>query len=279
MDIYWLKDSDLDEIVKEGEKENWLMDRFELEYIHSRYPELCYGIYDDSTLCGSIMGYRQERTAWISNFLIKENYRQQGFGRRLFETLLTALNREESIYLNAEESAIKFYQRYGFRVVIPIVRMYYKQQEMKFKFSTKDAQELEKTNLAGNLYKLDRKVFKENRSEFLQDITSHKSSLKLYSKNGFNHSRVINSKYVFLGPFEALDGAYLDLEKLLRGVIFLRGMKKGIYVDVPDIDNITSLYKSYNFEVVSRTYQMVLGTRVNIAYDNIFGFSTTGTCG
>lgn len=279
MDIYWLKEKYLDDIMLEGENEDWLVDRFELELILKSYPYLNYVMVDNGFFVGAIMGYKQDKTAWISNFLVKDSYRKNGYGKRLFETLLNALNQEESIYLNAEESMVSFYQKYGFKVVMPIVRMCYTQQEINFKFSTKDAQELEKTNLEANLYRLDKKVFKENREEFLNEITSHKTSLRLFSRNGFNHSRVINSKYVFLGPFEALDGAYLDLERLLRGVIFLRGTKKKIYVDVPEIENIISLYKSYNFEVVSKTYQMVLGTKINVAYENIFGFATTGTCG
>lgn|GEM_PF-343806 len=279
MEIYWLKEKHLQEIVIEGYREDWLIDIFELEAIFKKYPHLSFGAFENGHLVGFIMGYTHDKTAWISNFLVKQNYRNRGFGKRLFETLLSTLLRDKkTIYLNASLDIVSFYESFGFKEQIDIVRLSYEPQDIKFKFSNKDAKELEKTDFQSMMLRSDKRVFKEDREDFLKDFLYSKSSLRLSTKNGFNHSRVIDSKYVFLGPFEIRDGAYLDLERLLRGVIFHRGFKK-IFVDVPDLEHITSLYKNYNFEIVSKNRQMCLGEPIDIIYDDIYGFASARTCG
>ena len=53
----------------------------------------------------------------LERFAVLKEYREKGVGEALVEYLLNLLEDEKTIYLNAQESVIKFYEKYGFEVV------------------------------------------------------------------------------------------------------------------------------------------------------------------
>jgi len=55
----------------------------------------------------------------FERFAVLKNYRGRGVGEALLEYLLKMLKDQNSIYLNAQESVIKFYAKYGFKVAGP----------------------------------------------------------------------------------------------------------------------------------------------------------------
>lgn len=52
----------------------------------------------------------------LERFAVLKEYREKGVGEALVEYLLNLLKDENKIYLYAQESVIKFYEKYGFRV-------------------------------------------------------------------------------------------------------------------------------------------------------------------
>jgi len=50
----------------------------------------------------------------LERFAVLKNYRGMGIGKALVRFILESLKREKNIYLNAQESVIKFYERLGF---------------------------------------------------------------------------------------------------------------------------------------------------------------------
>jgi len=278
--IKWLRKVDLEEMVLIGHDEGWLIDLFELERIQARFPHLCYGLYHENHLIGAITGYIHQKSAWIGNFIVRPENRHKGYGRRLFETLLKALETEKkSLYLNAAEPMVPFYRSFGFETVMDIARVENGGRVPPFNFTSTQGKELERVGAEAIILKTDQAIFKENRAVFLTEDMPHKSSLRLVTDNGFLHSRVIGSRNVFIGPWETINGAYMDAEKMLRGVLYYRGLKN-IVADVPAASKeIMELYRMYNFETVSTTYQMCKGEPIPFRYDSIYAFGSTGVCG
>ena len=68
------------------------------------------------------------------------------------------------------------------------------------------------------------------------------------------------------------DEAFLDAEKLLRGVIYHRGLKNLISFIPESISEIVDLYKSYNFEFKSGYKLMYKNKKPDIKLDSIYGF-------
>ena len=50
----------------------------------------------------------------LERFAVLKNYRGMGIGKALVRFILESLKREKNIYLNAQESVIKFYEKLGF---------------------------------------------------------------------------------------------------------------------------------------------------------------------
>ena len=64
--------------------------------------------------------------------------------------------------------------------------------------------------------------------------------------------------------------AFLDAEKLLRGVLYYRGLKK-IYGFAPIQEKeIVDLYQSYKFEINGDFKLMYLKDKPNIVLDNLY---------
>lgn len=280
INLRWLRRVDLEELERFEVDEGWIVDRFELEKILERFPYLCYGAYDGNIFVGAVIGYLHQRSGWISNFIVKPSYRNRGIGSRLFKTLFRAMKFErESIYLNSTESMERFYEKFGFKRTIEVGRFSLKQMP-KFKFNPSHMRYLERIDFDSIAKKIDSRIFREDRGAFLFEDMPHKNSLKLATENGFAHSKVVGvDSVVFLGPFEVKSGAYLDAEKLIRATLYFRGFKK-VYADIPTKESdITSLFQNYNFEQVSKNYQMVYGEAESIKYSEIYSFASAGVCG
>ena len=67
------------------------------------------------------------------------------------------------------------------------------------------------------------------------------------------------------------DASFSDAEKLLRGVIYHRGLKKIIAFIPSDVKEITDLYKSYKFELKDRMLLMYKNQKPSINLEMIYG--------
>lgn len=68
------------------------------------------------------------------------------------------------------------------------------------------------------------------------------------------------------------DAAYIDAEKILRGVIYHRGLKR-IFAYIPsDVDEITNLYKSYNFSLSEEYSLLYINKKPDINLEMVYGF-------
>jgi GNAT superfamily N-acetyltransferase len=273
--IVWFSEKTVPEFVAMAQKEGWLIDEFELVNTIRRFPTASFAAFVDGKLAGGITVYFHEKSAWIGNFLVFDEYRKQGIGKRLFETALKAANERPTVYLNANPLLKKFYKSYGFSECIEVIRLKSKKELSARNFS--GFGETEEKGLPPISLKLDAEFFHEDRGVFFLEDMNSKSSIYFSTQNGFLHSRMIGG-YAFVGPFEVRSGAYLDAERMFREFLHFRGMKE-IFVDVPKIDEIVSFFIGYGFEEVGRTMQMAKGDGLKTAYENIYSFASAGSLG
>lgn len=277
--IHWFHEKDVSSLLALGKEEKWLMDEGEILHILHRFPTLCFGAYDGDFPVGFVTGYLHEKSAWIGNFVVKKDFRGKGIGTRLFETLLKVLGSErERVYLHAAPEAVKFYESYGFGSTVKVFRMQGGEGKPSFSFNEAKARALETAPYEPILGLLDTDSFGEDRSSLIFEDATAKSSLRMATRNGALHSRMIGSGAAFLGPWEVRAGAYMDAELLIRGLLFYRGSKK-IYADVPQYGEILNLYEQYEFKKVGETVQMCLGEPLPFRAENIYAFASSGVCG
>ena len=97
------------------------------------------------------------------------------------------------------------------------------------------------------------------------------NSLKLSTDYGFLHSYVVNKRYIKISPWIMANEAFLDAEKLLRGVLYYRGLKKIFGFAPKNEKEIVDLYQSYKFEITGDFKLMYLNEKPNIRLENLYG--------
>jgi predicted N-acetyltransferase YhbS len=273
MFIGWLKFSDVSKLVLIAEESGWLVDSYHIKLMMMHSAHLCYGAYENGELVGAVMAIEFEKSAMIKYFMVQHEYQKQGIGKRLFETLLGALNdKYKHIYLHAQVEMVGFFERYGFESQMEIGRFINVGKVPPFNFTNANAKELDSDNFDSVIAKIDKETFSENRMDFLLDEMERNSSLKFTLPNGFQHSSVVNSHNVYLGPWQAREEHEDEAEKMMRGVLYFRGLKK-IVADIPlGVKHVVDLYKKYNFENRGRFIHMARGDS-KIKFENIYAFS------
>lgn len=274
MFIGWLKFGDVAELTKIAEEVGWLLDGYHVKLMMMHSPTLCYGAYDNGVLVGAIMAVEFENSAMIKYFMVRESYQKQGIGQRLFTTLFGVLKEEHpSLYLHANPALQPFFERFGFRSVMEVGRYLNVGKVPPFNFTNAHAKELDGGNFDATIRRIDYETFGEDRMAFMLDEMERNSSLKFALPNSFQHSSVVNARGVYLGPWQCRVGYEDEAEKMMRGVLYFRGLKK-VMADVP-MGNTAAidLYERYHFQKKSTFLHMVYGEPRDVRFDNIYAFS------
>ena len=273
MFIGWLKFADVSKLVSIAEEIGWLVDGYHAKLMMMHSPHLCYGAYEDGELVGAVMAIEFEKSAMIKYFMVKKEYQKKGIGKRLFETLLGSLHSEyEHIYLHAHTDFVSFFEKYGFESRMEVGRFVNVGKVPPFEFSNANAKELDGDNFESVIAKIDKETFSENRMDFLLDEMERNSSLKFTLPNAFQHSSVVNSRNVYLGPWQVRAGHEEEAEKMMRGVLYFRGLKK-VVADIPvGVEHVVDLYKRYHFEQKQSFVHMARGES-KVKFENIYAFS------
>ncbi|MBA3025515.1 MAG: GNAT family N-acetyltransferase [Sulfurimonas sp.] len=274
MFIGWLKFSDVSNLVKISEEVGWLLDGYHVKLMVMHSPHLCYGAYDEGKLIGAVMAVEFEESAMIKYFMVEKSYQKQGIGKRLFETLFDVLKAEyKSIYLHANPDLVDFFKKYGFESKMQVGRFINVGKVPPFNFTNAHAKELDGANFETAISKIDKETFHENRTAFLMDEMERTSSLKLTLPNGFQHSSIVNARHVYLGPWQVRAGHEDEAEKMMRGVLYFRGLKK-VVADVPlSVEHVVDLYKRYHFQCKQTFVHMSYGIDRDVRFENIYAFS------
>jgi ribosomal protein S18 acetylase RimI-like enzyme len=237
-------------------------------------PHLCYGAYDNGVLIGAVMAIEFDSSAMIKYFMVKPSHQKQGIGKRLFNTLFGVIKEEHpSIYLHANPDLKSFFEESGFKVVMEVGRFLNVGKVPPFSFTNAQAKELDGGNFDATIRKIDLETFGEDRMKFMLDEMERNSSLKFALSNSFQHSSVINARGVYLGPWQCREGFEEEVEKMMQGVLYFRGLKK-VLADVPlGNQNAVDLFNRYHFQQKGTFLHMCYGESRNVKFDNIYAFS------
>ncbi len=273
MFIGWLKFSDVAKLVAIADESGWLVDGYHIKLMMMHSPHLCYGAYEEGEIIGAVMAVEFEKSAMLKYYMVNKQYQKQGIGTRLIETLLGSLSdKYQNIYLHAGVELVPFFERYGFESKMQVGRFVNVGKMPPFSFTNANAKELDGGNFESLISKIDAETFHENRMDFLLDEMERNSSLKFTLPNSFQHSSVVNSRNVYLGPWQVRQGHEDEAEKMMRGVLYFRGLKK-VVADVPlEVEHVVDLYKRYHFEYKQRFVHMSRGNS-KINFENIYAFS------
>ena len=66
--------------------------------------------------------------------------------------------------------------------------------------------------------------------------------------------------------------AFSDAEKMLRGIIYHRGLKKILAFIPSEVEEITNLYESYKFDLSDEYSLLYLNSKPSIMIDMVYAF-------
>lgn len=248
-------------------QENVLLDIELLKHTFNAYPQYCFAAYDNNTIVGVLSAYKFENQILINVLEVSQKY-DDVLERLVTLFLKNSLN--ENIYLLIPQNVYPKIETLGFKVFAPFVRYMHFGDAVAFNFSNTHAKQVNIENYEETAKKIDKLVFNENREHYIAKDCTFSNSLKLGTQSGILHSYVVNKKYIKISPWIMKDEAFLDAQKLLRGVLYYRGLKK-IYGYAPQEDKeITELYESYKFRKDALYYLVYLGEKPAIKLENVY---------
>lgn len=271
MFVGWIrKDSfkaDLDELEK-----TIVLDKNLLQNSAFYNQRLCFGAYEGSSLEAVISAYNFDKSVYINNFYYKPTVEAQTKTRLLKLLLQNLENVTQSIYILARQDEKEIFHTLGFESFAKFRQVMYSAGGAVFNFSNAMAKSISNENYTNIIKLIDKSCFSDDRLSYITKMVFKTSSLLLSTQSGFQHSYALNKSIIKLSPWIMRDMSYDDCEKMMRGVIYHRGLKKILAFIPEEVEEITNLYKTYKFEFLEKYELMYLNEKPKINLEMVYGF-------
>lgn len=266
MFIGYLKNG-FEDSLEELSNNNPLFDLELLKQTYNVYPQYCFAAYENSKIIGVLSAYSFDSYLYVNVIEVLDGY--DDILKRLI-SLLTRNFPNENILLLIEADKSQELENLGFKTYSDFVRFVHSGEAVAFNFSNSTAKQVSGEHYDEIARKVDKKVFNVNRENYIKTDCIFSNSLKLSTGYGYLHSYVVNKRFIKISPWIMDNEAFLDAEKLLRGVLYYRGLKK-IYGYAPkNVKEIIDLYQSYKFKIDGNFKLMYLKDKPNIVLDNLY---------
>jgi hypothetical protein len=230
---------------------------------------LAFGAYDGDELVATITLYKFETHLLINNFVYSEHL-DDTFKERLIKVLLNNIYEEKPIMVLASEREQKLFKAFGFEKYADVSKALYSGGS-SFNFSNSMAKSISGENYPQTVNRIDRAAYGESRLNYLNHMLIKSSSLIQGSASGYQHSYALNRSIVKISPWIMDDAAFSDAEKMMRGVIYHRGLKRLVAFIPSKVEEIVDLYRSYKFELEEGYQLMVKSGKLDINLEMIYG--------
>ncbi len=235
-------------------------------------PSLCFGAYDDYKLVACISAYEIDKSIYINNFCYLEDT-QTDVKKRLLKLLLNNINKDaKTILIMAKKEEKELFNGFEFNIYAKFNKALYGSSKAVFNFTNAMAKSITNENYFPSVTKMDKKAFNEDRSEYIKNTLQKQSSLFLSTEFGYQHSYAVSKSLIKISPWVMSSEAYSDAQKMLRGVIYHRGLKNILSFIPSDIKEIIDLYKSYKFDISDEYYLLYKNEKPSINLEMIYGF-------
>ena len=234
---------------------------------------LSFGAYNDAgDLEAIITAYSFKNSILINNLYYTKEL-EFDIVKRLFTILLNnIIPTTLPILFMANEKEQTLLKEFGFHKYANFKKAVHKGAAVAFNFSNATSKSISNPNYIPTVTKLDMDTFKENRLEYILHVVAKQSSLMLSTQFGYQHSYALSKEVIKISPWIMVDEAFTDAEKLIRGVLYHRGLKTIVSFIPSSSKEIVELYKSYKFEFVEEFGLMYLNKRPSFNLDSIYGF-------
>jgi len=233
---------------------------------------LAFGAYEEGELLAVITAYSFQNSILINNLYYVKSI-EEDVVVRLFKLLLNNItDTQKTIMFLASVKEQEILKEFGFKKYANFKKAIHTGSAVAFNFSNTTAKSIANPNYLGTIKNIDSKEFNEDRYDYITHTSSKGSSLFLSTQFGFQHSYAINNNIIKVSPWMMEDEAYTDSEKLLRGVLYHRGLKTIVAFVPKDVKEITDLYLSYKFDLTDDFGLLYLNKKPDINLASVYAF-------
>lgn len=233
---------------------------------------LCFGAYDENKLVAFISAYDQDHGFLINNFFYTEDV-SNDVKKRLVKLLLDNINEDEKpIMIMAKKDEKNIFTSFKFNEFAKFKRAVYSGGGVAFNFTNATAKSITTENYLPIMSNIDKIAFNVDKVKYTKNVLFKQSSFILANDYGYQHSYAISKSVVKISPWIMKDAAYSEAEKMIRGIIYHRGLKK-IFAFIPsDVEEITDLYLSYKFDISEEYTLFYKNERPSINLEMMYAF-------
>ncbi|KIM09635.1 MAG: hypothetical protein KU38_08825 [Sulfurovum sp. FS08-3] len=235
------------------------------------HGSLIFGAYEGETLIAFVVLYEMENLYLLNGFYYKPDT-SNPIKERLLKILFNNLYDEErSVVTIVHKSQMEIFTQVGFKALHRFTQATYSGGGVAFNFTNAMAKSITRENYIPTLAQLNKRALGDDMVEYITQNIFKSSSLILSTDFGYQHSYALDKSTIKISPWIMEDGAFDDAHKLIRGVIYHRGLKK-ISAFIPaDAQSVVELYQSYQFVLEGEYYLMYKNTQPSIDIEMIYG--------
>jgi len=265
---------DIPLFLKLAAAENWLAEPWEFEFLHSVFSQGCFTARaDDGETKGFVTSLQHERSGWIGNLIVAEEFRGMGIGANLFSSALNTLRSAgvETFWLTASKSGQRLYEKFGFKNIDTIIRWSGQGRQRHTGHDRQESSESLTDLMAG----IDFKAWGDRRDLLLATIS--KRGRVVPGTSGFSVIQTCRDAVQF-GPFSALDGSAAD--HIFNAAIASVPLETRVYIDAPASNHsAVRLFSRRGMQIHGNTELMYAGKKPDYHPELIYGLATMGSCG
>jgi ribosomal protein S18 acetylase RimI-like enzyme len=265
---------DIAEFLKMATVEDWVAEAWEFDFLLEVFPEGCFCVRDRTGKGAAfVTSLRHEKSGWIGNLIVAEEFRGQGLGGALFRKAMEALHAAgvSTFWLTASNSGKLLYEKYGFNSLDAIVR-WSGNGRQRLAGHTRCTGSAE---LSSSVSCLDSKAWGDRRDTLLT-ATAGRGRLLLEEK-GFLVMQPCGTA-MQIGPFTALASSTAD--EIFTASLGAVPINTRVYVDAPASNHSAArLYSRRGMRMTGSTELMYAGVKPKYHPDVLYGLATMGSCG
>ncbi|MFH1026984.1 MAG: GNAT family N-acetyltransferase [Pseudomonadota bacterium] len=274
MTIEPFRHEDISTFLELAAAENWIAERWELEFLLSRFPQGCFAARDEhGEPAGFATSLKHGCSGWIGNLIVAGECRGQGVGERLFVQTLRALRSEkvETVWLTASNMGKSLYEKHGFSSIDTITR---------WVGSGLGSAPFRGGGIGNSLdlspiIDIDSQAWGDRRSQLLTATLERGRMLSRAA--GFAGIQPCGDA-MQIGPFSTLDSA--TAEELFEAALMMIPGNTKVFIDSPDSNRTAGSFFSLNGMRGGGSNQlMYAGVAPVYRPELLYGLATMGSCG
>ncbi|MEI6209917.1 MAG: GNAT family N-acetyltransferase [Desulfuromonadales bacterium] len=266
--------NDIAPFLRLAAAENWVAEPWEFVFLLKTFPEGCFCMRNSDGLeVAFVTALRHEKSGWIGNLIVAEEFRGRGFGEAMFRKAQEALHGSgvETLWLTASDSGKALYEKYGFSSIDRIIRWIGTSRTLR----AGSTRPVMRAGRSTSVNSFDCKVWGDRRDELLA-VTADRGRL-LTDESGFVVIQPCGADRQ-LGPFAACDS--VAAERLYHTALNTLEPGSKIYVDAP-VSNRAAvrLFTRERMHACSSNELMFAGAVPDYRPELLYGLATMGSCG